>query len=48
MRQILSDSQSDPRALMDHMKNPMVRLSSGPRYLANPSMKDRGEDPKAD
>ena len=26
MRQILSDSQSDPRALMDHMKNPMVRL----------------------
>ncbi|CAD6577012.1 MAG: Hsp90 cochaperone [Tremellales sp. Tagirdzhanova-0007] len=24
MRQILSDSQSDPRALMDHMKNPMI------------------------
>lgn len=24
MRQILSDSQQDPRALMDHMKNPMV------------------------
>ena len=25
MRQILSDSQQDPRALSDHMKNPMVR-----------------------
>ncbi len=25
MRQILQDSQQDPRALMDHMKNPMVR-----------------------
>ena len=24
MRQILQDSQQDPRALMDHMKNPMV------------------------
>lgn len=24
MRQILADSQQDPRALMDHMKNPMV------------------------
>ena len=24
MRQILSDSQQDPKALMDHMKNPMV------------------------
>jgi hypothetical protein len=24
MRQILSDSQQNPQALMDHMKNPMV------------------------
>jgi len=24
MRQLLSDSQQDPRALQDHMKNPMV------------------------
>lgn len=24
MRQILSDAQQDPRALRDHMKNPMV------------------------
>ena len=27
MRQLLSDSQQDPRALMDHMKNPMVSRS---------------------
>lgn len=27
MRQILADSQQDPRALMDHMKNPMVCLA---------------------
>jgi len=27
MRQILADSQQDPRALMDHMKNPMVSFA---------------------
>lgn len=26
MRQILSDSQQNPAALRDHMKNPMVRF----------------------
>lgn len=28
MRQILADAQQDPRALQDHMKNPMVSCAS--------------------
>lgn len=34
MRQILSDSQQDPRALQDHMKNPMVSQDSTSRMTA--------------
>jgi stress-induced-phosphoprotein 1 len=38
MRQILADSQQDPRALMDHMKNPMV--SNTRRFARNGCLAD--------
>lgn len=48
MRQILSDSQQDPRALMDHMKNPMVKYHGVLIGLeSDPFVIDRSEDPKA-
>jgi stress-induced-phosphoprotein 1 len=33
MRQLLQDSQQDPRALQEHMKNPMVSFCIGLRVL---------------
>lgn len=36
MRQILSDSQQNPKALMDHMKNPMVSSSSDHVFKLTP------------
>ena len=44
MRQILADSQQNPRALMDHMKNPMV----GSISHVQADMSDCTEDPEID
>lgn len=48
MRQILSDSQQDPRALQDHMKNPMVSRYSTGDQEQRADMLDRSEGTEID
>lgn len=50
MRQILSDSQQNPQALMDHMKNPMVsdHLSALRETMLTRFPTDRSEGSEAD
>lgn len=52
MRQILADAQNNPRALMDHMKNPMIsqkiqKVGAAWCSCANPPADQLGYHPHA-